>query len=154
MRPPKTLSHLGALLVALLCAALATACAAGHDPSNDDASKSDASEHVGVADASPDTAPIADGETSSDATTSPCLVDFPCSPYDRWRCDGLSVHHYETHDCHFTCGPGPCSGARCDATTTEACPEGTHCVPAAPHVEAPCALDDAGVSDGGDSIGG
>lgn len=138
----------------LLCSALATACAAGPDASSNDASPIDASLHDSAPDTRPDSSPIDDGDTSGDATTPSCLVDFPCSVYDRWRCDGLTVHHYETHDCHWICGPGPCSGARCDATTTETCPAGTHCVPAAPHVEAPCALDDAGVSDGADSIGG
>lgn len=58
-----------------------------------------------------------------------CFVDPPCvGPY---QCvTATSYANVETRDCHFLCGPGPCSGAYCVSTSSVpiACPAGEVCI--------------------------
>ena len=86
----------------------------------------DARLEVGIDDAS-------DGSLSDDSVTpteAGCFVDFPCESWEAWQCDddGHATAR-ESHDCHFACGPGPCSGGSCDPTGAKTtCVPGTHCV--------------------------
>ena len=109
-----------------------------------DAAKPDA--RVDVA---PDVAPesATDGsETDADAEAAGCLTDFPCDPSTAWTCiDDVTAQMNESHDCHFTCGPGPCGGGSCDPTGPVVhCVAPERCVPASWSVSAPCAAPDAG----------
>jgi hypothetical protein len=69
------------------------------------------------------------GGGSSGGSVAPfCAADFPCFGRRWWCVD--ATHYYRTmdHDCHFLCGPGPCSGGSCDPDgDTIACPAGTEC---------------------------
>jgi hypothetical protein len=59
-----------------------------------------------------------------------CFADFPCRPGNRYRCDGTPDYVVlETHECHYSCGPGPCSGESCDPTGPHGhCAAGEQCV--------------------------
>jgi len=88
---------------------------------------------------------------STGGSTSMCYVDFPCqSPY---LCTSTGYQPVATNDdCHSKCGPGPCSGATCDAVGSEiACPAGTRCVSGASDARQACQPIDAGMADTGDS---
>ncbi|MBI5537031.1 MAG: hypothetical protein HY898_30195 [Deltaproteobacteria bacterium] len=83
------------------------------------------------ADASDD--PTTEGSPPPDAgsdTQPMCYSDFPCRQGETIRC--VDDAHYvpvATHDCHYTCGPGPCSGGTCDtAGPSQECPAGTTCI--------------------------
>lgn len=58
-----------------------------------------------------------------------CFVDYPCfdGPF---LCTGTSTYvPVVSHDCHYKCGPGPCSGGSCDPSGPEqTCPSGTVCM--------------------------
>ncbi len=59
-----------------------------------------------------------------------CFADFPCRAGEVIRCTGENTFFpVVSHDCHYACGPGPCSGGTCDpAGPTASCPSGEHCV--------------------------
>jgi hypothetical protein len=57
-------------------------------------------------------------------------VDFPCGPGETMRCvDSTHYRTVQSHDCHYACGPGPCSGGTCDAVgDVQACADGQLCI--------------------------
>jgi hypothetical protein len=83
-----------------------------------------------------------------------CAADFPCRADYMFVCTGYDTYAAaENHDCHFTCGLGPCVGGTCSATGPNlTCPSGTRCLPftmGKPMTIAgtPCARLDGGMDD-------
>jgi hypothetical protein len=94
--------------------------------------------------------PLLPDARSPDAE-SVCYVDFPCMGAKFACADARSYQLLQSMDCHFSCGPGPCSGGTCNAVGAPIdCPSGTACVPSTLYGEdlraTPCEVPDAAVA--------
>jgi hypothetical protein len=91
-----------------------------------------------------------DSTDGSFEDTPVCAADFPCFGYN-FICVGYDTYSAAvSHDCHFTCGPGPCMGGTCEPTgLILTCPSGTRCANrlqwSSSGGQQPCALIDGGM---------
>ncbi len=78
-----------------------------------------------------------------------CAVDFPCpTGLTMWCVDDTHYQPVATHDCHYICGPGPCTGGTCDPEgPMQSCPFMQTCVQSPGHDH--CLGPDAATEDCG-----